>query len=339
MFISRSTTTIRTTTPTERRRPEPRRDRVNCFTCGSLFSTDAPNCGQFNSSDSSQRKTCDSGEVCLWYSYKKSRDERATIRECYSPRILLGSIDNPLEAQTGCNPTQVEEGDDSVIACLCNDDYCNGFDVGRQSEAPRREPPRQPPRTQPPRTKPPRTQPPRTQRPRTQPPRTQPPRTQPPRTQPPRTQPPRTQSPRTQPSRNKPSQRQPPPQRSDPNRVLCHQCGSFFSANGDDCEQFDRYSEDQRNYCDPGQACLYYSWQKSSTETSAIRECFSPTILLGSVENPLRVKRGCELQDISETPGASILACLCDSDLCNANDEHFNEPVALPQIADPPSAT
>ena len=134
MFVSRSTTTIRTTTPTERRRPEPRRDRVNCFTCGSLFSTDAPNCGQFNSSDSSQRKTCDSGEVCLWYSYKKSRDERAIIRECYSPRILLGSIDNPLEAEAGCNPTQVEEGDDSVIACLTESSHlvtCRGHKLGR----------------------------------------------------------------------------------------------------------------------------------------------------------------------------------------------------------------
>ena len=175
---------------------------------------------------------------------------------------------------------------------------------------------------------------------RTQPPRTQPPRTKPPRTKPPRTQRPRTQPPRTQPPRNRPSQRQPPPRRSDPNRVLCHQCGSFFSGNsGDDCKRFDRNSEDQRSYCDPGQACLYYSWQKSSTETSAIRECFTPTILLGSIENPLRVKSGCDLQDISETPGASILACLCDSDLCNANDEHFNEPVAFPLIADPPSAT
>ena len=141
MGTLRSTTTA--TTTTERRRPEPRRDRVNCFTCGSLFTTDAPDCGSFNASDSSQRKTCDSGEVCLWYSYLKAENDRATIRECYSPRILLGSIDNPLEPQAGCNPRSVEEGDDSVIACLCNDDYCNGFDAGRrQSEAPRREPPR-----------------------------------------------------------------------------------------------------------------------------------------------------------------------------------------------------
>ena len=68
----RSTTTIATTSTTERRRPEPRRDRVNCFTCGSLFTTDAPDCGTFNASDSSQRKTCDSGDVCLWYSYLES---------------------------------------------------------------------------------------------------------------------------------------------------------------------------------------------------------------------------------------------------------------------------
>ena len=104
MFISRSTTTIRTTTPTERRRPEPRRDRVNCFTCGSLFSTDAPDCGFFNVSDVAQRKTCEAGEVCLWYSYLKAANERATIRECYSPRILLGSIDNPIDPFVDCHP-------------------------------------------------------------------------------------------------------------------------------------------------------------------------------------------------------------------------------------------
>ena len=43
--------------------------------------------------------------------------------------------------------------------------------------------------------------------------------------------------------------------------------------------------------------------------------------------------------DISETPGASIMACLFDNDLCNAHEEGSsnNQPVAFPLIADPPT--
>ena len=63
---------------------------------------------------------------------------------------------------------------------------------------------------------------------------------------------------------------------------------------------------------------MWYSWQKSENEFSTIRECFAPSILLGPITNPLKVKPDCVLQDISETPGTSIMACLCDSDLCNA---------------------
>ena len=98
---------------------------------------------------------------------------------------------------------------------------------------------------------------------------------------------------------------------------------------------FNSRADSQRKYCNPGEACLYYSWQKSSNEVATIRECFSPSILLGSVDNPLRVQSTCTPRDISETPGASIMACLCDNDLCNANEE--NAPVAFPLIADPPA--
>jgi len=121
--------------------------------------------------------------------------------------------------------------------------------------------------------------------------------------------------------------------------VLCHQCGGLFSGTNDDCEVFDSSAQSQRKYCQPGEACLYYSWQKSSDEVATIRECFSPSILLGSVDKPLRVKSTCTPRDISETPGASIMACLCDNDLCNANDDKNDAPVAFPLIADPPTAT
>ena len=64
--------------------------RVQCFTCGSLFNTDAPDCFAFNVNDKAQMKTCDAGEACLWYSYQKSDQETAVIRECFSTGILLG---------------------------------------------------------------------------------------------------------------------------------------------------------------------------------------------------------------------------------------------------------
>ena len=161
--------------------------------------------------------------------------------------------------------------------------------------------------------------------------------TQRPSTKPPRRTPPRTEPPRRTPPRNELAT--PRPLRSDPNKVLCHQCGSFFSNKNDNCNEFDSSVPEQKKYCDPGEACLYYSWQKSATETAAIRECFSPTILLGSVNDPLRVQTKCEIKNISETPGAQIMACLCNTDLCNAIEESFNEPVAFPLVADPPTVT
>ena len=50
---------------------------------------------------------------------------------------------------------------------------------------------------------------------------------------------------------------------STPTRLRCHQCGSLFSGQNSDCETFDENDESQRGYCEDGQACLYYSWQKT----------------------------------------------------------------------------
>ena len=43
-----------------------------CYICGSLFSTDAPDCPVFNKSDPKQQKICEIGEACLYYSWQKS---------------------------------------------------------------------------------------------------------------------------------------------------------------------------------------------------------------------------------------------------------------------------
>ena len=62
--------------------------------------------------------------------------------------------------------------------------------------------------------------------------------------------------------------------------VLCHTCGSLFSGGNPNCEEFDASDSSQQDFCKQGEACLWYSWQKSDTETSVIRECFSPSILV-----------------------------------------------------------
>ena len=48
-----------------------------------------------------------------------------------------------------------------------------------------------------------------------------------------------------------------------------------------------------------------------------MRECFSTSILLGSLDRPLKPGPTCEPQDISED-GQSVFACLCETDYCNA---------------------
>ena len=108
-------------------------------------------------------------------------------------------------------------------------------------------------------------------------------------------------------------------QRSRADRVKCHQCGSLFSgdASAPSCDNFD-VENSRKNYCDPGEACLWYSWYLSDTQVSVIRECLSTSILLGSIEDPLVVTPGCTVKDISED-GTKAEACLCDSDLCNDN--------------------
>ena len=65
------------------------------------------------------------------------------------------------------------------------------------------------------------------------------------------------------------------------------------------------------------QACLWYSWQKTPTETAVVRECFAPSILLGSVEDPLVPMDTCQPKDISEED-QKVAACLCTSDRCNS---------------------
>ena len=89
-----------------------------------MFSTEAPDCSSFNSRDPSQVETCALGEACLYYSWRKSARESSVIRECFPTSVLLGSIDQPVQPQAQCSPTSLES--DSISACLCTSDLCNG---------------------------------------------------------------------------------------------------------------------------------------------------------------------------------------------------------------------
>ena len=52
-------------------------------------------------------------------------------------------------------------------------------------------------------------------------------------------------------------------------------------------------------------------------KTSYVRECFSKSVLLGTLDNPLRAAPTCDLRDISEGD-QQVFACLCETNLCNS---------------------
>ena len=57
---------------------------------------------------------------------EKSQDEEAILRECFFTSILLGSISDPLVPASHCNKRDItDNGDGSILACLCDTDYCN----------------------------------------------------------------------------------------------------------------------------------------------------------------------------------------------------------------------
>ena len=52
--------------------------------------------------------------------------------------------------------------------------------------------------------------------------------------------------------------------------VQCYSCGSLFSSVSSECAEFDPSEEDQRVRCEPGQACLFYSWRVNTSNTGEI---------------------------------------------------------------------
>ena len=128
--------------------------------------------------------------------------------------------------------------------------------------------------------------------------------------------------------------------------MKCHQCGRLFSRDGNSgCTEFDEYDSSQQGYCKEGEACLWYSWQKSRSITAYVRECFSKSIVLGTVDDPLVAKPYCDPLDISENSISRVTACLCETDLCNAFrsasekiPSRVNQQSSEPKRKNPPSS-
>ena len=55
-----------------------------------------------------------------------------------------------------------------------------------------------------------------------------------------------------------------------------------------------------------------------------IRECFSTSILLGSIDNPVTARTECSLEKVESE---AISACICTTDLCNDLDSDTGHPV------------
>ena len=70
----------------------------------------------------------------------------------------------------------------------------------------------------------------------------------------------------------------------------------------------------QQKLCATGEACLYYSWRKSSSSRAVIRECFPTSVLLGTIEQPVLPQPSCSPMAV-ET--GDIQACICTTDLCS----------------------
>ena len=69
--------------------------------------------------------------------------------------------------------------------------------------------------------------------------------------------------------------------------LQCFSCGSLLNPDKEDCHSFDRTNRSHTQTCLKGEACLLYTWRKSTTETATLRECFPTRVLLGSIQDPL----------------------------------------------------
>ena len=161
--------------------------------------------------------------------------------------MLLGTLDNPLQARTTCEPQDLSEDDQQVFACLCETDYCNAYrapdeplpdpDVKILSANKTIQEPENVTRLQ----KPVKINPPAIKMTIKQ---------------------------------NKQSSVQGP--------LKCYTCGDLFNPD-DQCDTDSWNTTDTGHVatCASGEVCLLYMWYKSGAMSASVRHCFPKTILLG----------------------------------------------------------
>ena len=99
--------------------------------------------------------------------------------------------------------------------------------------------------------------------------------------------------------------------------LQCHSCGSLLDPD-QQCDSFDPSDPGQTQTCKVGEACLLYTYSQTPGQPDIIvRECLATDVLLGPITDPLLPSASCTIKDISEEPGSSISACLCQTDYCN----------------------
>jgi len=262
--------------------------RILCYKCGSLFSRDGNDrCTEFDESDPSQQGFCQPDEVCLMYTWQKSRSRTGIVRECLSRSVLIGPVQSPLTVTSTCNPRDISESSLSrVNGCLCDTDLCNGY-VGADRNLP--SPSRQIGTTR---------SPIRTTKTTTQKSRELP------------------ETPRRGSSGSKNSNRSLKNVDNGRPGLQCYSCGSLLNPDKE-CDKFDATNSTQSQTCLKGEACLMYTWSKSSSQKATLRECFPTRVLLGSIQNPLTPQDFCVTRDITDDGSGSIQACLCSTDYCN----------------------
>ena len=112
---------------------------MRCHTCGSLFSTGGnSDCAEFDAADPSQRGHCGPGEVCLLYcsalyctvlhctvlqvcllyTWQRSRAGLGVVRECVPRATILGPIAAPLTVAASCEPRDISDGDTARVTLI-----------------------------------------------------------------------------------------------------------------------------------------------------------------------------------------------------------------------------
>ena len=159
------------------------------------------------------------------------------IRECFSTRVLLGSLEDPVLPEEECQPVEVQS--DTIMACICTTDLCNG--IGNDFLDTRVVPVNKNPQL--------------LTTPLAETPRGQniPGKN-------------RNKIDREPPSVTKKKLRK-KQQTFHPDRVglQCYACGSLINPNKK-CDRFNRTDTDQVQTCLKDEARLMYSWRKSPTE-------------------------------------------------------------------------